>query len=137
MPDKVQGRAMTDAPDVGEVMGRAERLRQCAFDVGYLPQGEDQDAALKDQEIALKAVERAAVRAAVRFAKAQVGLAFEEAATVADPHWPESGHVHQDGDLSCQATISVDIRRMKRGAMESKVLVALAKMEDDDVLPHT
>jgi hypothetical protein len=39
--------------------------------------------------------------------------ALEYAAQIADAHWPESGHVHQDGAVSCQMTVSVDIRRAK------------------------
>ena len=41
--------------------------------------------------------------------------ALEEAACVADQHWPESGHAHDAGTLSCQATISVLIRRLRNG----------------------
>jgi hypothetical protein len=39
--------------------------------------------------------------------------ALEYAAQIADAHWPESGHVHQEGAISCQMSISVEIRRRK------------------------
>jgi len=39
--------------------------------------------------------------------------ALEYAAQIADAHWPESGHVHQDDAVSCQMSISVEIRRAK------------------------
>lgn len=38
---------------------------------------------------------------------------LEEAATISDQHWPESGHIHQEGAISCQMSISVEIRRRK------------------------
>jgi hypothetical protein len=39
--------------------------------------------------------------------------ALEAAALIADKHWPESGHVHQEGAISCQMSVSVEIRRLK------------------------
>lgn len=39
--------------------------------------------------------------------------ALEEAALIADAHWPESGHIHQESSVSCQMTISIQIRRSK------------------------
>lgn len=39
--------------------------------------------------------------------------ALEEAALIADQHWPEAGHVHQPDAISCQMSISIAIRRLK------------------------
>ncbi len=39
--------------------------------------------------------------------------ALEYAAQIADEHWPESGHVHQEGSVSCQMSVSITIRRAK------------------------
>lgn len=40
--------------------------------------------------------------------------ALEEAAVIADGHWPESGHVGQHDAVSCQMSISILIRRLKK-----------------------
>jgi hypothetical protein len=39
--------------------------------------------------------------------------ALEDAARIADEHWPESGHVHPDDSVSCPMSISILIRRLK------------------------
>lgn len=39
--------------------------------------------------------------------------ALEEAARIADRHWPESGHVSCAGAVSCPMSISIMIRRLK------------------------
>jgi hypothetical protein len=48
-----------------------------------------------------------------RTADAARDEALEYAAQIADAHWPESGHVHQSDAVSCQMSISVEIRRAK------------------------
>lgn len=56
----------------------------------------------------------AALNAAIHSAVEHVrNDALEWAAQVSDAHWPESGHIHQDGAVSCPMTISVEIRRQK------------------------
>jgi hypothetical protein len=40
-------------------------------------------------------------------------VALEEAARIADEHWPESGHVPQHDAVSCAMSISIQIRRLK------------------------
>jgi hypothetical protein len=52
-------------------------------------------------------------------------MALELAATVADKHWPESGHVHQEGAVSCQMSVSVEIRRLKRNRDRSALDILL------------
>lgn len=42
--------------------------------------------------------------------------ALEEAALIADEHWPESGHDHSDESVSCAMSISILIRRLKSPA---------------------
>lgn len=39
--------------------------------------------------------------------------ALESAAVIADKHWPESGHVPQQGAVSCAMSISIEIRRLR------------------------
>lgn len=39
--------------------------------------------------------------------------AYEQAASIADTHWPEAGHVHPDEAVSCAMSISILIRRLK------------------------
>jgi len=45
---------------------------------------------------------------------------LEEAALIADEHWPESGHAHQLGAVSCQMSISIEIRRLKGNGPEHR-----------------
>ena len=40
-------------------------------------------------------------------------IALEEAALIADAHWPEEGHCHVEDAVSCQMSISILIRRRK------------------------
>ena len=51
-------------------------------------------------------------------------LAFEQAAEIADEHWPEQGHVHPEEAISCQMSISVLIRRretaLRKAAQEAQ-----------------
>jgi hypothetical protein len=56
--------------------------------------------------------------------------ALELAATVADKHWPESGHVQQEGAISCQMTVSVDIRRLKGNKERSAMDVMLSDAQE-------
>ena len=53
--------------------------------------------------------------------------ALELAAQVADDHWPERGHEHVSGAISCQASISVAIRRLKLAAIDEQKAIVPAR----------
>lgn len=53
--------------------------------------------------------------------------ALEEAARIADAHWPEAGHVHADGSVSCAMSISIQIRRLKRDTVSPAPLMTAAE----------
>jgi NTP pyrophosphatase (non-canonical NTP hydrolase) len=68
--------------------------------------------------LARRAAEQAVVEAKIE--------ALEDAAKIADGHWPEDGHVHPTEAVSCQMSISILIRRLK--AMYQKRLESLARL---------